>query len=345
MIPKITIPVQTFLIALLIQSSLSFPSFIEQIATQDPEDLSPFSFTNEFYEAQSAEFKQNAWWNFIKENKGTISQSKVRFTIRMLLDNLNPTVEFDRDYRPWRYGKGIHQIGAVAKISFEVAQTHNFTGLFAEGSQHGLIRMGNAASESGSLNPGLGLKLFRDGASSSNAVCLTENLSLTSLNFFEKAQSNHFTLPDGIVMRLGEAKFDTVYKPSDFVGVSDFAKRNSTGASLEDEDIVSPFRIFLEPNPELKSDFADIESYDTLYEKFESIPSGTLLYQMYGVIDPSSNYPEDAILIGNITTTSEAIHSQNADQYLFFRHQRISEDVDLDDTWCDAVCPLMQRRK
>lgn len=303
--------------------------------------LNPFSseFSNEFYEQQDAEFKLNTWWEFIKEKEGTRGPRNRIEGVSMFAEDLNPAMDFERDYRPWRHGKSIHAVGAVAKVVFNNIQDHNYTGFFQQGSQHGLIRLGGATpfESEDLLVPGLGLKLFRDGVPSANFVCLGETMSQESLNFFEAYQSNHISPPENSAFQAIVIKFGTASKPSSMVGVTDLAQIDSTGIPIPIEEVISPFRLILEPNPLLTEDFSGLVSIDEVYEKMEAIPSGTLLYQVYGMKDPTSAFP--GILIGDITTSSEMIYSQNSDQYLHFKHQRMSEDLDYDESWREHVCP------
>jgi len=327
-----------FLLFLLfpIRSVIAFPSYID-------EELDPFAskFSYDFYKNQTAEFKLNVWWEFIKEKEGTKVQYSYARLAAMFLEDLNPTMDFDRDYRPWAHLKAIHTIGAVSKIVFNNIQDHDFTGFFQEGSQYGLIRLGGTipAIETFNFIPGLGIKFFRDGSPSADVVMLTDQVYQHNLNFFQEYQSNHirkqrWNRPD---LKFVQIKFATASKPSEMVGITDFAKSNSTGIPLPADEVVSPFRIIMIAEPRLKNDFEGISSEKKLLEKLESIPSGTLLYRVYGMIDPESEFP--GIRIGEISTASEMIFSENADQYLHFRHQRMTDDLDYNEDWFEHVCP------
>ena len=104
--------------------------------------------------------------------------------------------------------KYIHSVGSVATIKYVPTEnSEGYTGIFATGADHGLIRLSAAKQpdESKSAHsaekafdnfvPGFGLKFFRDGVASGNLVAMFGVNGADSWNFFKKDFSNHIGKP------------------------------------------------------------------------------------------------------------------------------------------------------
>jgi hypothetical protein len=92
-------------------------------------------------------------------------------------ESVKTSFEDIADIMPASRYKFIHSVGAVATVAFDPSgKPHPFTGLFATGAQHGIIRMSTAtpvdATGSSGITPGFALKLLRDGVPSANVVAM-----------------------------------------------------------------------------------------------------------------------------------------------------------------------------
>ena len=89
------------------------------------------------------------------------------------------------DNMPEGRQKFFHAVGAVCKFTLDI-QDSPYTGLFKNGVQTGIIRIGSALdiADGAGLMPGAGIKFLRTGKSSGNIV--TSSLAMkTSYNIFD----------------------------------------------------------------------------------------------------------------------------------------------------------------
>lgn len=103
------------------------------------------------------------------------------------------TTDWHSDFFPPNRMKLIHSVGAVALASFRpTGVSHPYTGLFASGAKHGLIRAASATEPSTSwftgtpsMTPGYSFKFFRDNVESANFLALWALQSTPSFNFYK----------------------------------------------------------------------------------------------------------------------------------------------------------------
>lgn len=283
--------------------------------------------------------KESRIMSFIENTKGTRGKypgffGKLNFLLR---DDVNPTMTHDEDTLPYsNHGKRIHSVGFVASIEFNSVGGHPYTGLFT-GAPFGLIRMSLAepASKEGT-SPGVAIKFFRDGMSSVNFFAMYRLQGQSSGNFFENDFTNHVPLPPADDFKLNQlvAKFDKASAPSNQVGLSDIAKATADGAEVE--DIEFPYEVILKPASGLREKCSDMATRPTadLKETFNRIPSGTDLYDVFAKASPVA----EPTLIGTLKTKSALMDSKYGDNNLFFRHQKISEDLELHPECKPAAC-------
>ena len=120
----------------------------------------------------------------------------------IFLESVKTTFDNVADMLPAGRVKYIHSVGAVATVELVPSGTpHPFTGLFASGAKHGLLRLSSAtppAADAGSfIAPGLGLKLLRDGVPSGNLVAMPGLDGQADFNVLSLNYSNHVAYPDG----------------------------------------------------------------------------------------------------------------------------------------------------
>lgn len=122
-----------------------------------------------------------------------------------------------------------------------------------------MIRMSSAAepsTDSGAqpLAPGIGLKFLRDGVPSANLVAMYQiEGQPDDWNFFSHDFCNHIGAPTSAVQKAGSAKFATVTKWPNAVGLSDWADIDEHGNKT---DGVFPFKVCFKPTKEMKNKFS-----------------------------------------------------------------------------------------
>jgi len=233
---------------------------------------------------------------------------------------------------------------------------HPFTGLFAE-STHGMLRLSLAIDLSlGPFTPGIGVKLLRDGMPSANFVAMNNVDGQESGNFFETDFSNHIPKPTSIPQKILGNKFARTSSPPELTGLSDIATYHRNGKKVGSGDkgsareeeafeetetkIVFPFELIVKPNEQLRRQYAKADpTNEALDAALTSIPEGTIMYTLYGRSEPKD---KDLILIGTLQLTSRLIYSKFSDNGLFFRHQRIEEDLKIHPEWIDAIKDKLQ---
>lgn len=323
------------LFVLMYQSSISFP-----VKEEESDDLNPFNITNEAYQALDSETKQNMWWELIMATEGTAetSLSLGPAITNHLLADLAPACDESKDYRPFNFDRVIHQEGAVAKIEFTVDDnnTSTYSGIFESGSTNGIARLSGALGVTqGLFAPTIALKFFRNGMESGNLIFGSDAIRTDDFRFFNSDQMSHFH-KGGIVATLIFARVDV---PWNMVGSADVAMYDQNGT--ETDELSFPYEIVLKPTNEIQEIFGVPLTREEYINSMKQIPESTVLYEMYAR-DHSDTVYQDLIRIGSVKTTSPMVFSANADQYLFFRHSRMSTDLELgDETWSSSIlCPM-----
>lgn len=248
------------------------------------------------------------------------------------------SVNHFKDTLPYDRSKDIHSIGGVAKAVWKSVGNHSYTGLF-QGETAAMVRMSSATdiSELG-FKPGIGVKLFRDGMPSANFVAMKSLENQQSGNFFEQDFSNHIPPPglNPILLWLG-FRFEQASPPALMVGLSDIASYDQTGAKVDFASF--PYNLTLVPNIELTERFQNATLADVaenLEEMLSTISSGTKLWDVYALSDPdpdSFQYEK----IAELETSSEIVFSLASDNFLFFRHQKMLDDLALRSEWEDYM--------
>lgn len=310
-----------------------------KIATESDSEIRAPSSIPEPYEALSASAKKNVLWKKVVESEYKYFPPFKGFGLIELYKMSKQSIELKSkntsDFAPGKWIKYIHRHGSVAQVKFIAASDSPYTGLF-RGAEHGLIRLSLTYKPEKDVllekpvAPGLALKLFRDGQSSSNISALVSlNGQGHDYNFFSKAMSN--IVPMG--SSWGQKKVHNIFKRAssypEQLALKHFAESDST-AKIESEPKY-PTQIFFIPDESLN--FAH-DPHD-VREDFAKIPEGTRIYKVHALVDIeenfnySQNYNEDdidkfvkkSVHIGDIFTTSNFVASEFGDAELFFRHE------------------------
>ena len=110
-----------------------------------------------------------------------------------------------------------------------------YTGIFASGADHGLIRLSAAKEPDMSagtepkdalerFTPGFGLKFLRDGVPSGNMVAMYSVDGAETWSFFRMDFSNHVPDPESLALKVLSKKFATATPFIQYVGLSDIAR-------------------------------------------------------------------------------------------------------------------------
>lgn len=292
--------------------------------------------TNQAYEAQSGSDKLAALWNQITSTPGNGAYPNV---LEILDESINTSFDDNWDVFPPGRTKDIHSMGATCQFNLIVNDASPYTGVFAPGTKaQGLVRLGSAqpVSTSSGVIPGLGIKFMRDGVKSANFVALVTLSPLpgSSYNFFQSNFSNIIPPAAGFTAVLAK-KFEQASTCPNMVGLSDICSYGVNGSTVS--NVVFPYRVKLfSSNVQFPTKAVD---QSTMQSMLGSIPVGTSLFDVYAFASPLDDQNDNGILLGSMVTTSECLNSKFGDNSLFFRHQRVEDDWQLQPEWLNQMDP------
>ena len=219
----------------------------------------------------------------------------------------------DDDVRPPRT-KAFHAFGTAAKIRFVADGTHPYSGLFASGGV-GFMRASLAVGMP-KYSPAAAFKFLLDGPHASENMLLHQSLDTqASRDFFERAPTNHtlapITFPNTLMLPFLRFWLSPISSPIELQRLDHLAAVTSDGTIVERP--VAPELVYLYGADEVRNDPASTEDFRSL---LACIPSGSLLYRMYGKAARSSRQT----YIGCITSESAFVASEFGDRILAFRH-------------------------
>jgi hypothetical protein len=289
------------------------------------------------YESQTAEAKEAFLWGLTAKcttPAGWPSQ------VAIFQESVKTSFENVADVMPPGRTKYIHAVGAVATVAFVSSGVpHAYTGLFASGAQHGLLRLSTATAVDGGsgsyITPGLGLKLLRDGVPSGNLVAMPGLDGQQDYNVLSQNYSNHLTFPTSWALALVASKFTQASACPLMVALGDMAAYSEDGAGASRP--IAPFELIFVPNAALKKVFPSqpYSNDDFLAFAELDIPQDTILFQVYAVASPLSLGPE--VHLGSIKTTSKFTRSTFGDTRLFFRHEYMEHDFVKNPSWLPNI--------
>lgn len=219
----------------------------------------------------------------------------------------------DDDVRPPRM-KAFHAYGTVAKIQFIADGHHPFTGIFATGGL-GFIRASLAVGMP-NYSPAVAIKFLLDGAHPSENLLLHQSLDTqASRDFFERAPTNHtlnpITFPNTLMLPVLKFWLSKISNPIEMQLVDHLAKVTDDGSVVERPR--APETVYLYDGEDVHNDPASTDDFRSILAE---IPSGSLIYRMYG----KESRGAKQVYIGTITTESGFVASEFGDCILAFRH-------------------------
>lgn len=225
--------------------------------------------------------------------------------------------------------KTIHSVGNVGKIAWIDHGNHPYTGIF-KGGDTGYVRMSSAApvdEKTPNMKPGMGVKFLRDGADSANFVAMFGVDGQNDLNFFQNDWSNHIPSVKSKALVPLALRFKTQTDYIQTVGLSDMASITQEGVT---EDPIFPWKLRFEPS----GDFEFPETtYDVPFEQYlQTIAAGSTLFNIYAWDQPEELGGTES-LIASMVTASTMVTSKWGDEHMFFRHQRMDDDLKIRPEW------------
>jgi hypothetical protein len=238
------------------------------------------------------------------------------------------------DVAPAGYEKPLHPYGALAKVDFEPAPGHDFTGLF-QGNQCGMLRLsvtGDPADRE--FAPGLAWKAFVDGQPSENVSALyTLTGQDDNYNFFENELSQY--VKQELNESLGTSLiFSAVTSKPTRLRVDDMAEVTEDGQPVS--HVKSPTQVYFVPTSDVANRFSS-DPHD-FRDDLVSLPEGTAVYDVYATDQRirTSFWPwvtaryarerrNSAVKVGTLKLTSRFTTSQFGDTGIFFKHQRYED--------------------
>lgn len=249
---------------------------------------------------------------------------------------LERTLDMNDDVMPGDRPKIIHPFGAVAMVELDIDPEVDtpYTGVLdrQRGGATGLVRLSLAApaTRDKSITPGMGLKLFVDGAPSLDLLAMNHTVgqgrdfNLFSNTFTHDLRRKHKELRPP--QKLMKVFFERVTSEPRRLTIDHFAAVQADGSPVAAPTV--PGRLRFTPHPDAAATF-ERRHGDDFRDPLRSIPVGTRLWHVEALEpDPAdvsrANDPdwlpsEIATTIGTIRTTSRFICSLGGDR-LFFRH-------------------------
>jgi hypothetical protein len=264
-----------------------------------------------------ARIKQEILWSFISQwpydqlpsMRTTNMQLMRRLASRAFLRR---AFVQDDDVRPPRT-KAFHAHGTVAKMQFVADGRHPFTGIFATGGV-GFVRASLAVGMP-NYSPAAALKFLLDGPHPSENLLLHQSLDRqASRDFFERAPTNHTltpsTFPNTLMTPLLRFWLSPISSPIELQPLDHLADIATNGGGAR---ACAPELVYLYGADEVRNDPSSADDFRSL---LADIPSGSLLYRMYGKASRSAKQ----VYIGSVTIESRFVASEFGDRILAFQH-------------------------
>lgn len=310
--------------------------------------LCSFSFANKekditFDESLSAKEKLSILWNKIESTEHNKNEDFKKISLAETADLLTPSYSgkvfsHSGDIMISGRKKLIHRQGVVAKVRLvPTSNSEDYTGLFAEGADYGLIRLSFAKPPEGEvISPGAGIKFFIDGQDSKNLLIMYSleghkiNGEKRDPGFFTKPFSHKLNLPTAsIPNKLLETSFkrglestgDKISSALELT-VDHFASVNQEGENIS--SVWSPAQIVFVPTEIAKTLFAsnDPANFRELFPLVDA--KGLKLYDVYATDEPGVNSFEENkkifTKIASLELSSNFVSSKFGDESLFFKH-------------------------
>jgi len=261
--------------------------------------------------------KREILWTFISRYPyrllPPLDTTVLQLLIRLInRPNLRKAFEIDEDIRPPRT-KAFHPLGTVAKIRFEAAEDHPFTGIFATGAV-GFARLSLAMGEA-NFGPSTAFKFLIDGPNSAENLVVDQSLDRqTSRDFFERAPTNRTlwptTYPLKLIWPVVQWWLSAISNPL-YQSLNHLAVIESDGKKVD--RVRAPELIYFYADDELHN---DPHTKQDFREMLGEIPTGSVLYRVFCRPTEASKQ----IYLGLIRTESDFVASVFGDRILALRH-------------------------
>jgi len=257
-------------------------------------------------------------------------------TVPILTKSMWLNFDANSDIHPIKRSKTIHSIGIVGGVKFVSSGNHDYEGIF-EGADHGIIRVSTGTLRPAEFPAEFGgphfkmdpaVKFLRDGRRSANLLLGPRAYSgapghaFCGEDDFKEAQwSNHLVAAvDSLPSVAIGSKFLQVSSCGTMLGLSDAASK------ADGVDGKFPFEVIfkLAVRPQCTCD-----KYKECLAEWSETSVGTKLYDVEAIEAPD----KDPKKIGEIILTSKMTRSKWGDEQLFFQHQHMEEDFELQQQW------------
>lgn len=303
-----------------------------------PSMAAPFSPPPADWHARRGCDKQRALWEqgigTTRHAAGSLPELAGPDVLGLLLGRMKVKVETRDDFAPEGWKKIIHRRASVAKVRLEPVPGSPFTGVF-RGAECGLLRLSlTSAPGDDEVNPGLALKILRDGAPSADVSALVSlDGQGADFNIFAREYSNFVMPSDRLKLKVSAAVFRRASRHPNKVSFKGFGEVKADGSAEAAGTATAPVRVFFVPGegvatPREKGDFREALA--------RAVPAGTTVFRLFAVFDEKNDEPSleavDATLadpahrsrareFARIVTTSPFVVSAFGDDRLFFRHE------------------------
>ena len=235
---------------------------------------------------------------------------------RVLARTLDRTDDLMEPKRP----KIIHPFGSVAMVALETLPTSEFSGVLAApdvGGATGLVRLSLVTEPKGkfAVTPGLGIKLFVDGAPSLDLLAMNHTVgqgrdhNLFSNTFTHDLRNEHSELR--APQRALQVFFKKVTSEPRWLTIDHFAAVTARGEPVAKPRV--PDRMVFRPHPDVRRTFQGRQGED-FRDTLARIEPGSILYNVEAV-----GFDGTSTTIGHLRTTSQFTSSHGGDR-IFFRH-------------------------
>ena len=181
----------------------------------------------------------------------------------------------------------------------------------------------------------MGLKCLRDGIESANLVSMysVNGNPDNNWNFFSQDFSTHVGPGETLATKLLLKKFATFSDLIQEIGLSDWAQHDQHGNEHPNPQF--PYELVFKPNESVKNLFSSAEPknyYMQYILDLGYVPANSNIYDVYAW-DKPAQIGGKLTKIGALNIEDRLIKSKFADENLFFRHQRIEDDLKFRPEW------------
>ena len=203
------------------------------------------------------------------------------------------------------------------------------------GADFGVIRLSSAAkpSKSGTaLGPGFGLKFLRNGRDSANLVAMySVEGQKDNWDFFANDFRTHIAPAFSTALKAVSYKFSSATDFIQVAGLSDWGNYDQNGHKSSKN--VFPFMLRFEPHADVKGKISKDYHGDMAYlDDLKKVAANSNLYNVYATHKPTQLGGKE-FLIGQLKLRGKLITSKWGDENLFFRHQRMDDDLKFHPEW------------